>query len=195
MFIVFEGIDGTGKSTQAKLLSDWLTQKGIKHILTREPGGCPSAEDIRKLVLEKCFLPATDLLLMIAARNEHWHNTIKPALERQEWVICDRYIDSTRIYQGCLADIPQHVIDTIHDLLSLSVKPDHVFILTLDINKAMERIHVRLKKDRYDHFDRAYYKKLHDGFESLGNKGARYHLIDASRHIDEVHDDILRYLA
>ena len=99
MFIVFEGMDGTGKSTQAKLLSEALVKRGTPNVLTREPGGCPSAEQIRNLVLAKEFLPTTELLLMLAARNEHWHNTIQPALKKGQWVICDRYIDSTRVYQ------------------------------------------------------------------------------------------------
>lgn len=191
MFVVFEGIDGTGKSTQAKLFSEALTQKSIPHVLTREPGGCPSAEHIRNLVLKHEFLPITELLLMIAARNEHWRNTIQPALQRKEWVVCDRYIDSTRAHQGFEAGIDLGLINQLHDLLHIPTKPDHVFILMLDIDTALQRARSRVQQDRYDHFDRTYYEKIYDGFQELARTEKYYHLIDANRLPADIHQEIL----
>lgn len=191
MFVVFEGIDGTGKSTQTKLFSEALAQKNIPHVLTREPGGCPSAEHIRNLVLEHEFLPITELLLMIAARNEHWNNTIHPALQRKEWVVCDRYIDSTRAHQGFEAGIDLGLINQLHDLLHIPTKPDHVFILMLDIDTALSRARSRQRQDRYDHFDRPYYKKIYNGFQELAKTEKYYHLIDANRTPEAIHQEIL----
>lgn len=194
MFIVFEGIDGTGKSTQAKLLSEALTKKNITHILTREPGGSPSAEHIRNLVLAHEFLPTTELLLMIAARNEHWHETIQPALQRKEWVVCDRYIDSTRAHQGFEAGIDLELINQLHDLLHIPTKPDHVFILMLDIDTALGRARSRPQQDRYDHFDRPYYEKIYNGFQQLAKTETYYHLIDADRPVADMHQEILSFI-
>ena len=191
MFVVFEGIDGTGKSTQAKLLSEALTQKNISHILTREPGGCPSAEQIRNLVLGHEFLPTTELLLMIAARNEHWNNTIQPALQRGEWVVCDRYVDSTRAYQGFDAGIDLKLIDQLHDLLGILRKPDHVFMLMIDIDTALERARSRVGQNRYDHFDRPRYEKIYEGFQSIAKTEKYYHLIDASRSVEVIQKEVL----
>ena len=190
MFVVFEGIDGTGKSTQAKLLSEALTRKNIPHILTREPGGCPSAEQIRNLLLGHEFLPTTELLLMIAARNEHWNNTIRPALQRGEWVVCDRYIDSTRAYQGFEAGIDLKLIDQLHDLLGIPRKPDHVFMLMIDIDIALERARNRVGQNRYDHFDRVRYEKIYEGFQQLVKTEKYYHLIDVNRNVESIHQEI-----
>jgi dTMP kinase len=190
MFVVFEGIDGTGKSTQTRLLSEALIQKNIPHILTREPGGCTSAEHIRNLVLANEFLSTTELLLMIAARNEHWHHTIQPALRRGEWVVCDRYIDSTRAHQGFEAGIDLGLINQLHDLLHIPTKPDHVFILMLDIDTALSRARSRKQQDRYDHFDRSYYEKIYNGFQQLAKTEKYYHLIDANCDPLEVHKKV-----
>jgi len=191
MFVVFEGIDGTGKSTQAKLFSEALTQKNISHVLTREPGGCSSAELIRNLVLGYEFLPKTELLLMTAARHEHWNHTISPALKEGRWVVCDRYIDSTRAYQGFKGGIDLGLITQLHDLLSIPTKPDRVFVLMLDVETALERAHGRTKQNRYDHFDRSCYEKIYDGFQQLAKTEKHYHLIDANRRVEEIHEEIL----
>jgi dTMP kinase len=191
MFIVFEGIDGTGKSTQAKLFSEALTKKNIPHILTREPGGSPPAEQIRNLVLQHEFLPITELLLMIAARNEHWSATIQPALQRGEWVVCDRYIDSTRAHQGFEAGIDLGLINKLHELLHIPTKPDLVFMLMLDIDTALSRARSRAQQDRYDHFDRTYYEKIYNGFQQLAKTEKYYHLIDADRSIEAIHQEVL----
>lgn len=191
MFVVFEGIDGTGKSTQAKMLSEALALKNITHILTREPGGSPAAEHIRNLVLAHEFLPITELLLMIAARNEHWFNNIHPALQRKEWVVCDRYIDSTRAHQGFEAGIDLRLINQLHDLLHIPTKPDYVFILMLDIDTALGRARSRVQQDRYDHFDRPYYEKIYNGFQQLAKTEKYYHLIDANRTPISIHQEIL----
>ena len=194
MFVVFEGIDGTGKSTQAKLLSEALTLKNIAHILTREPGGCSSAEQIRDLVLAHKFLPTTELLLMTASRNEHWHNTIHPALQNGKWVVCDRYVDSTRAYQGFLSGIDLKVINQLHTLLHIPTEPDHVFILMLDIETALERTRRRHHQNRYDHFEQTHYEQIYNGFAELAKSENYYHLIDVNRPTAVVHQEILSIL-
>ena len=136
-FIVFEGIEGCGKSYQSNKLSNNLKRKGISTVLTREPGGTKSAELIRKLILKDYFSKDnsekfdkyTDTLLYLASRNEHIVNKIKPELEKKKIVICDRFIDSTFAYQVYGKKIKKSFIDYIHKFILRGVKPDITFIL------------------------------------------------------------------
>ena len=149
-FIVFEGIEGSGKSYQAKKLSNKLKKKRINAVLTREPGGTKSAEIIRTIILKDYFEKNkkikfdkfTDTLLYLAARNEHIVNKIKPALKKKKIVICDRFIDSTIAYQVHGKNVPKKFIDNIHKSILRSVKPDLTFILK--VKKANQGL---LKKD------------------------------------------------
>lgn len=120
MFITFEGIDGSGKSTQARLLSERLKSHGRDVVLTREPGGAPGAEDIRKLLVEGDpgrWSAETEILLFTAARRDHLERTIRPALERGAVVISDRFADSTRVYQGAARSNLRDTVDTLHSLM------------------------------------------------------------------------------
>ena len=159
-FIVFEGIEGSGKSYQSKKLFENLKKNKIHTILTREPGGTNSAERIRDLILkdyfhnkkEEKFDKYTDTLLYLAARNEHIKNKIKPALNKKKIIICDRYIDSTMAYQVYGKGVSKFLIDAIHNKILNGIKPNLTFLLKVNINKALKRLNQRKKKNRYDKF-------------------------------------------
>lgn len=141
MFITFEGIDGSGKSTQARLLADHLRAKGQDVVLTREPGGSPGAEEIRALVLQgdpDRWSPETEILLFTAARRDHLEKTIRPALEAGKTVICDRFADSTRVYQGVTRGDLRAKVDTLHEAM-IGIEPDLTFLIDIDPKISLAR--------------------------------------------------------
>ena len=140
-FLTFEGIDGSGKSTQARLLAEALGAAGRDVVLTREPGGSPGAEEIRRLLVEgdpDRWSPETEILLFTAARRDHLEKTIRPALDRGAVVICDRFADSTRVYQGAARGDLRAVVDQLHALM-IATEPDLTFILDVDPAAALSR--------------------------------------------------------
>ncbi len=147
-FIVFEGIEGSGKSYQGKKLYQNIKNKGIDVVLTREPGGTKSAEIIREVILKDYFDPNskekfdkyTDTLLYLASRNEHLKNKIRPEIRKKKIVICDRFIDSTMAYQVYGKKVSKNFIDTLHRYILKGLRPDFTFILTVNIKKAMNRL-------------------------------------------------------
>ena len=153
MFITFEGSEGSGKSTQAKLLHDTLTIRGIPCILTREPGGTPLVEVLRSMVLrqsvtEESWTKESELLLMWAGRAQHWRGVIKPNLDKGITVICDRFYDSTRAYQGYGRGVPLCVIDGIEKLFGDIMIPDQTFIIKGDVAAFLNRAKMRLGSDQ-----------------------------------------------
>lgn len=141
LFISFEGIDGSGKSTQARLLADALRGLGADVVLTREPGGSPGAEEIRALVLTGDtgrWSPETEILLFTAARRDHLERTIRPALAAGRIVICDRFADSTRMYQGATRGDLRGLVDRLHDLM-IGIEPDLTFVVDMDAARALSR--------------------------------------------------------
>lgn len=141
MFISFEGIDGSGKTTQAALLAETLRTAGHEVVLTREPGGSAGAEQIRRLLVEgsaERWSPETELLLFAAARRDHLERTIRPALERGAWVITDRFVDSSRVYQGAARADLRHAVDSIHALM-IEIEPDLTFVIDMDPAEALAR--------------------------------------------------------
>ena len=146
LFVSLEGIDGSGKSTQGRLLADGLRADGHAVTLTREPGGSPGAEEIRRLVLEGAtdrWSAETEILLFTAARRDHLEKTIRPALQRGEIVITDRFADSTRIFQGVTRGDLSATVDRLHDLM-IGVEPDLTLLFDLDPQKglALSLIHI-----------------------------------------------------
>ena len=144
-FLSFEGIDGSGKSTQARLLADALRAEGQDVVLTREPGGSPGAEEIRRLVLEgdpARWSPETEALLFTAARRDHLERTIRPALARGAWVVCDRFADSTRVYQGVTRGDLRALVDGLH-ALAIAVEPDLTFLIDIDPDLGLSRARAR----------------------------------------------------
>ena len=144
-FLSFEGIDGSGKSTQARLLADALRADGQDVVLTREPGGSPGAEEIRRLVLEgdpARWSPETEALLFTAARRDHLERTIRPALARGAFVVCDRFADSTRVYQGVTRGDLRALVDGLH-ALAIGVEPDLTFLIDIDPDLGLSRARAR----------------------------------------------------
>lgn len=167
-FITFEGGEGAGKSTQVCLLIERLRKAGINAAATREPGGAPLAEKIRELVLSETPTAAvSELLLFAAARAEHIKVTIAPALERGDWVVCDRYIDSSRVYQGALGGIDRAFIKAIEDQTVAPWFPDLTLILDVDAETGIGRAHARGGLSRFDAAEVVQHEVVRQGFLAL----------------------------
>ena len=187
-FIVFEGIEGSGKSYQIKKLYNNLKKKGLKILKTREPGGTKGAERIRKLILKDYFEKNkseefdkyTDTLLYLAARNEHIKKKIEPALKKKLIVLCDRFVDSTLAYQVSGKIVKPGFIENIHNEI-LPFKPNLTFVLKVKIGKALKRLQKRRKKNRYDKFSKSFYIKAQKAFLKIAKKNKKkYYVIDNS---------------
>lgn len=188
-FISFEGGEGTGKSTQARLLADVLAARGLEAVLTREPGGTPLGEDIRRLVLaERPAAVETELLLFAAARVEHVRRVIRPALERGAWVVCDRYVDSTRVYQGRLANADPRLIGALEELtLAPSDLPDLTLIMDLDPALGRARAAGRGETNRYDDGGIESHRTIREGFLAIAAaESKRCQVIDASGSLEAI---------
>ena len=174
-FIVFEGIEGSGKSYQAKKLYNQLKKITEKVILTREPGGTKGAEIIRKIILKDYFEKNkkikfdkyTDTLLYLAARNEHLRNKIIPALKSKKIIVCDRFIDSTLAYQVYGKNVSLRFINNIHKQILGRVKPDITFVLKVKKNSFIKRLRKRKTRNRYDNFPVKFYLKAQNAFIKL----------------------------
>lgn len=199
-FITLEGGEGAGKSTQAKLLAEFLRKKGCEAVLTREVGGCSSAEEIRDLWLGKGeghWDPLTEVLLISAARREHLVKTIWPALERGAWVISDRFADSTRAYQGIGLKMGLEVVDQFYRLIAKDFEPDLTLLFDLPVDTGLARMNARKgPDDRYQQKDTGFHHVLREAYLSLAKKYAhRFTIIDASRDADAVARDIEQTLS
>ena len=188
LFIVFEGVEGSGKSFQSKKLYRKLIKNKIQTILTREPGGTKSAELIRNLILKDYFKKTTkekfdkytDTLLYLAARNEHILNKIKPALKKKKVVICDRFIDSTIAYQVHGKRVNYKFIKIIHNQILGNLKPDLTFILKVSTKSSRKRLSERKSKNRYDNFPQSFYNKAQKSFLKIAKNKKNYFILDSS---------------
>lgn len=194
-FISFEGIDGSGKSTQTKRLKDQLEALGHDVILTREPGGSPGAEEIRALVLQgdpDRWSARTEILLFTAARRDHLERTIQPALDAGKIVICDRFADSTRMYQGLSRGDLRGAVDQLHSLM-IGVEPDLTLLIDMDPAEGLSRALSRnTVEERFEDFGESLQVAMREGFLSLAQEFAdRFVVVDGARTIDAVADDIL----
>jgi len=190
LFISLEGIDGSGKSTQARRLADWLRAEGHDPVLTREPGGAPGAEEIRRLLVEgdpDRWSPETEILLFYAARRDHLERTIRPALAAGKVVITDRFADSTRVYQGATRGDLRGLVDRIHAEV-IGIEPDLTLILDMDPDVALTRGLARASgEDRFEDFGLPFQQKLRAGFRQLAHDFPdRCTLIDASTDPDTI---------
>jgi dTMP kinase len=196
-FITFEGGEGVGKSTHAAMLAQRLRALGIGVVLTREPGGSPGAEIIRHVLLSgaaKPFGPHAEAILFAAARDDHVRNTIDPALARGRWVICDRFTDSTRVYQGMLGGVDDALLRGLERVTVGDLKPDLTFILDVPIDVGMARAEKRRGEGTADRFEGEptdFHQKLRDAFRMLPLlEPDRCVLIDASGARQIVSDQI-----
>lgn len=193
-FITFEGIDGSGKSTQIRQLADSLRTAGHDVVLTREPGGSPGAEEIRRLVLEgdpDRWSAETEILLFTAARRDHLERTILPALARGQIVLCDRFADSTRMYQGLSRGDLRTVVDQLHSLM-IGREPDLTILIDMDPAVGLARAKSRATaEERFEDFGEALQRQMRAGFLALANEFAdRFRVIDGGRDIDTVAAEI-----
>lgn len=189
-FITFEGIDGSGKSTQARALADRIRAAGQEVVLTREPGGSPGAEAIRRLLVEgdtDRWSPETEILLFTAARRDHLERTIEPALNAGKVVVSDRFADSTRVYQGAARADLRADVDLLHDRM-IGREPDLTFVIDMDPEAALSRGLARKSgEDRFEDFGLGFQLKLRQGFLGLANQyPERCHIINGSQDIDDV---------
>lgn len=194
-FLSFEGIDGSGKSTQARRLADALRAQGHRVTLTREPGGSPGAEEIRSLVLEgdpDRWSPETELLLFTAARRDHLEKTIRPAVHRGEVVITDRFADSTRMYQGLTRGNLAAEVDQLHALM-IGVEPDLTFLIDIPPEAGLARATARAGKEmRFEDMGLEVQRRARDGFLALAARApARFRVIDGNRAEAEVAAEVL----
>ena len=205
-FIVFEGVEGCGKSFQSKKLLRNLKKKKIKTILTREPGGTKSAELIRNLILKDYFNKNevdkfdryTDTLLYLAARNEHVKNKIKPALKSKHIIICDRFTDSTLAYQVYGKKINKDFIQNIHKYILDGVKPNLTFVLKVSSKSSRKRLIKRKTTNRYDNFSQSFYTKAQKSFLKIAKNKKNYFVLDSSDNDNnlekKIFDIVCKYL-
>ena len=194
LFVSFEGIDGSGKSTQSKRLAAHLRSKGLDVVETREPGGSPGAEEIRALVLQgdpDRWSAETEILLFTAARRDHMERLILPALAEGKIVICDRFADSTRMYQGLSRGDLRATVDSLHNMM-IAKEPDLTLLIDMDPNVGLNRALARDTGDaRFEAFGEDLQTKMRAGFLALAQEFPdRFRVIDGARDAESVAEDI-----
>ncbi len=205
VFITLEGGEGTGKSTQVKMLGAALSAAGVDAVLTREPGGTDQAERIRNLMIQRDagnFDPLTEAMLMMSARREHLVNKIWPSMEQGKWVVSDRFVDSTRAFQGYGMGLDQGLIDRIYEMIAGAFQPDLTFVFDIDAEKGLSRSLKQLAvtadknestEDRYERMGVPFHNGLRQGFLDIAKRFPdRCVIIDASQDIATIHGQILK---
>ena len=199
-FITLEGIEGAGKSTVAQQASEWLAARGLTTRVTREPGGTPLAERVRKIVLERgpeAVAPRAETLLMFAARSIHVENLIRPALARGEWVICDRFTDATRAYQGYGRGIDAAWIEQLAAAVHGDLQPDCTLLLDLPVEVGLSRARGRsgMAADRFEAEAVEFFERVRQGYLRIArHEPARVRVIDAAGALPAVIDQVTRAL-
>ncbi len=194
-FITLEGGDGSGKSTQSRLLATFLKEKEIDSLLTREPGGAPGADEIRELILTgepDRWDAIGETLLFYASRRNHLRLTIWPSLDEGRWVLSDRFADSTMAYQGYGNQLGEDAVRKIHDFTVGDFVPDLTFIFDLPAEEGLHRTMGRShNEDRFEKMDLDFHERLRDGFQNIARQNPeRCVLIDATRPVDDIQQEL-----
>jgi len=198
LFITFEGIEGSGKSTQCKLIQNYLEEKGIKTVLSSEPGGTEIGQKLRQIILDdesKNITAETELLLYMADRAHHLHTLIKPALNKGKFVILDRYHDSSIAYQQYGRGVNPEILKFIFDKVIFGLTPDITFLINISVETSMERVNKRGKLDKAsinrfekEHYD--FHKKIRQGFLTIAKQEKRFVVVDGEMEIEKVFEQV-----
>jgi dTMP kinase len=196
-FITLEGIEGAGKTTVAQFVRDWLQARGVKFVATREPGGTPLAERVRELVLNRggeAITPVTETLLMFAARGIHVNNRIRPALARGEWVVCDRFTDATRAYQGAGRGVDRELIEHLARAVHGDLQPDRTLLLDLPVELGQARARQRsgpAPTDRFEEEADVFFERVRREYLRLARaEPQRFRILDASAPLQQIERQI-----
>jgi len=201
-FLVFEGIEGCGKSTQIKLLGDYCRQKGLPCVVTREPGGTPIGEEVRKIFLHSRNVEIThltELLLITAARAQHLHQVIRPALAENRIVLCDRFLGATLAYQGYAGDVPVALIQKTHEIFLDNINPDLTLLLDCPVEVGLSRSRARniqegkeKEEGRFEDKLTDFHCRVRDGYLNIAKKDPEtVKVVDASQSVAKIHEEIL----
>ncbi|MEZ5566401.1 MAG: dTMP kinase [Gammaproteobacteria bacterium] len=197
-FITVEGIEGVGKSTNLGFIAAELRRAGHDVVATREPGGTPFGESVRDLLLnpDHPIAPVPELLLMFAARATHIDEVIRPALTSGQWVVCDRFTDASRAYQGGGRGLPASSIETLATLVQGTLKPDHTLLLDAPVAVSTDRQASRAHHDRFERESSLFFERVRNTYlEIAAQEPRRVRVVDASQPLDAVQADIRRWLA
>ena len=182
-FITIEGAEGVGKSTCIAVVESWLEGQGLSYVSTREPGGTPLGEKLRALLLDPAsgtIDPLAELMMMFASRAQHVSEVIKPALALGQWVVCDRFTDSTYAYQGGGRGLSMDVIRQIEQVALQGFTPDLTLVLDLPLDDGLERVANRGERDRFEREQRVFFERVRHAFMQRAAGGDHYRVIDAS---------------
>jgi dTMP kinase len=204
-FITFEGIEGCGKTTQIRLAEAWLRERGIPVLATAEPGGTPVGRKIREMLLNRgpCSIGAeAELLLFAAARAQHVRETILPALEAGQWVLCDRFSDATMAYQGFGRGLDCAFIRTLNAFSALTVTPERTILFDLPVETGLARAEKRAAgirpeeaEDRFEREERAFHGRVRNGYLALAaEEPERFRIVDGAAAIEAVRREVCRHL-
>ena len=196
LFISFEGPEASGKSTQIKLLSDFFKKERIPHIITREPGGTSISEKLRKIILDKKELikPEEEILLFMAARLNHLNNIIYPALSEGKIVICDRFADSSFVYQGFVNNYGMKKTIDLHKLMLKNFLPTKTFLFLISSKEIIKRLKKRKVTNKYDKINLSFHNKVIRGYKLLSKNNKRFHIINGSEPFQEINKEIIYIL-
>ncbi|HBS52218.1 MAG TPA: dTMP kinase [Coxiellaceae bacterium] len=193
-FITLEGIEGAGKSTAVRFLAEYLRKFNIDFILTREPGGTEIAEKIRRVILDhyqEKMHPDTEMLLYFAGRAQHLNQVIIPALQRGQWVICDRFTDATYAYQGGGRGLSQEKISILEQWVQSDLRPDHTLLFDVTVTIGLSRIKKNRYLDRIEKEEEFFFEKVRNCYlERAGKEPDRFHILDANKNPEEVSQQI-----
>jgi dTMP kinase len=201
LFITFEGGEGVGKTTQINLLKSYLLNINYKVVCSREPGGTIEGEQVRKLLVSgssKIWDPMSEALMFNASRRQHINKIILPSLDKGNIVLCDRFIDSTIVYQGYAGSIEQSILKDLHKKFCYNLYPDLTFFLDLDASLGLKRTRKRSdykEENRFENFGLDYHNKISKGFNNLANNNKeRMITIDASQSIKQISKNIINFI-